>query len=143
MVNNTKNNKIFASGSLFPEPPEDLLAKIMKRIKEKQRKLALEKVLIVFSLGTVASTGGFIYALKAIRINFYESGFLHFLSLAFSDSEIVLLYWENFVLSLLESLPVMSLILFLVSLFVLMEIMKFLAKNIKFISKPPELTINV
>jgi len=72
---------------------------------------------------------------KSVYINFAESGFFKFFSLIFSDFNAVMASWKNYLISLLETLPVMNLILLLAVFLIFLEALKFLAKNIKIISQ--------
>jgi len=129
-------NKLF-SYYQTPNPPDDLLGKIMKRISEEKRLLTLKRRLVIFSAGLIGAIVLFIPALKGVISGFAESGFTQYFSLLFSDAEIVLVYWQNYALSLLETLPVVNLILLLITVFAILELLKLLAKDLKniFISK--------
>ncbi|OGY40908.1 MAG: hypothetical protein A2Y82_03505 [Candidatus Buchananbacteria bacterium RBG_13_36_9] len=114
-----------------PEPPNDLLGKIMKRINQEKRLLTLKRRLFILATGLTGAIVLFIPALKGVISGFAQSGFIQYFSLLFSDAEIVLAYWQNYALSLLESLPVMSLILLLATVFAILELLKLLAKDLK------------
>jgi len=120
-----------------PEPPVGLLAKILERINQEKRLLTLKRRLAIFSAGLIGAIILFIPALKGVIAGFAESGFTQYFSLLFSDAEIVLAYWQNYVFSLLETLPVVSLILFLAIILAILELLKLLVKDLKniFISK--------
>jgi len=120
-----------------PDPPNELLGKIMKRIDQEKRLLTLRRRLFLFSTGLIGAIVLFIPALKGVISGFTQSGFSQYFSLLFSDAEIVLAYWQNYALSLLETLPIVNLILFLATVFAILELLKLLAKDIKniFISK--------
>jgi hypothetical protein len=116
------------------EPSQGLFKKIMKRIHREERFLAIRKN-IFFSITFVISTGSFIPAFKMLLSDFSESGFLSFFSLIFSDFSIISVYWKNFALILLETLPVFSIAVFLVILLVFLQSLKSLSKNIKIINR--------
>jgi hypothetical protein len=113
-----------------PEPP-DLLPKIMRQIKNEQHSLNLKRRLAIFSLSMVSSMIVLVFAFKMVWFGFADSGFYQFFSLIFSDFEIVILYWQNFAMSLLEALPAASLIIFLASALVFINSLKFLIRDIK------------
>ncbi|MFA6593785.1 MAG: hypothetical protein WCT16_00860 [Candidatus Buchananbacteria bacterium] len=121
--------KIFVSYR-SPEPSEELLDKITLRLKREQAKRAKRR-LAVFSLTLAASLTAFFPVCQFVWRDVSQSGFMDFVSLLFSDSALVLAYWQNFVLALLEVLPVISLALFLIVSAVFMESLKLLVKNIK------------
>jgi len=123
------------------QAPEELFGKIMERIHRQERLAALRKRLIIFSIGLIASLAAFIPALRLMQQSLAESGFAQFFSLIFSDFGIVLTYWQNFALTLLESLPVLSVAAFLATIFIFLESLKFLVRDTKAIFATLE-TIN-
>jgi hypothetical protein len=116
------------------EPPKGLLEKIIKRIHREERLLVF-KHLAVFSVMLIVSAAGFAPALKILLSDFSQSGFLSFFSLLFSDFSTVIKYWQNFALILLETLPAISLALFLAVLLTFLQSIKFVAKDVKNIIK--------
>lgn len=120
-----------------PELPDGLFAKIMSRINNEKRQLARKRLVFIFSLfGLVGSLAAFIPTLNLVKDGFVSSGFITFFSLLFSDSEIVLVYWQSFMMSLLESLPVVSIVVLLAIVLVFLESLRFLARNARFVFKP-------
>lgn len=113
-----------------PEPPDNLLEKIMARL-HKEQKLSLRKRIFIFSIGTALSAMAIFLSFKTAQTKFGESGFWQFFSLVFSDFETIKIYWQNFILSLLETLPVTSLIMVLAAVLIFLEFLKSLFKNIK------------
>ncbi|MCX6743001.1 MAG: hypothetical protein NT116_02075 [Candidatus Parcubacteria bacterium] len=126
-----KNYQKLLSYYQAPEPPNNLLGKIMQRIGEEKRLLTLKRRLFLFSAGLIGAITLFIPALKGVISGFSESGFIQYFSLLFSDAEIVLAYWQNYTLSLLETLPVVNLILLLATIFAILELLKLLVKDLK------------
>lgn len=125
---------------VFPEPPDGLFEKIMRRIREEQRFLVLKRRFVIFSIGLAGSTAVFSFAFRIVQADIYESGFLHFLFLLFSDFEIVITYWKSFTMSLLETIPIMSLAIFFITVFVFLVSLKFWARDLKLIFTPKQLT---
>lgn len=123
-----------------PEPPAGLFEKIIFRIRREQRLLTLKRRLMIFSFGMVISLAVFIPAFKMVQTEISESGFLQFFSLLFSDFGIITTYWRNFVLTLLETIPAMSLALLFATIFIFLESLKFWARDIKLIFRPKQLT---
>jgi hypothetical protein len=103
-----------------PEPPTRLIGAVVARIQTKERQSALIRS-VTFAIGLVASLIAFVPALRSVQAAMAESGFLAYLGLLFSDTGAILSTSRNFALILLESLPVFSLALFLVILFLLLE----------------------
>ena len=111
---------------------EKLFEKIMRRIGEEQR-FAAKRRLVFISLGAIVSLAVLVPAFNLARTNLAESGFLQFLSLAFSDFGIIIAYWQSFAMSLLETIPAISLAMFFVVIFMFLGSLKLLAKDIKII----------
>lgn len=124
------------------EPPEYLFDKIMNRIKRERQLLNLRKRLIIFSTGAAGSIMAFIPALNAVRANLAESGILHFISLVFSDFTIVVTLWKEFAFSILESLPIISIAIFLATIFMFLGCIKFLSQDIAIIFTRPRGSCN-
>ncbi|HLD31054.1 MAG TPA: hypothetical protein VJB41_02545 [Patescibacteria group bacterium] len=113
-----------------PEAPDNLFNKIIMRINRRQRMLAISRV-IVFSFSLLGSLVAAWPIFSAVKIEFVNSGFLQFLSLAFSDFEVIITYWQSFISTLLESLPAISIALSLLIIFIFMGSLRFLTKDIK------------
>ena len=96
----------------YIEPPIGLLEKIMKRIHREERILVLRRI-ILFSITLVISLLDFSLRLICLYLILASPGFLKFSSLIFSDFSTVATYWQSFTMTLLETLPALSLALFL------------------------------
>lgn len=118
-----------------PALPVGLFEKIIKRI-HREKRLRTVRRLAVFSVALVGSIAVIMPAFQAMRTAFSESGFAAFFSLIFSDSAAMLVHWQSFGLALLESLPAMSIIAFLAVIFVLLESLKFLTRDLKAVFTP-------
>lgn len=116
-----------------PEPAADLFSRIMRRIHSEKKILNLKRRVIFFSFGLIISLLVLVPAFKMVRAEFIESGFIDFFSLLFSDFGAVLTCWQSFVLTLLESLPVMSAVVFLLVIFLFLESLKFLVRDMKIV----------
>lgn len=114
------------------EPPNGLLEKIMKRIHREERILVFKRTAL-FSVTFIASVVGLYPALKMLISDFSQSGFFNFFSLMFSDFSVVTTYWQSFVMILLQTLPAVSLALFLAVLLTLFQSAVYLTKNVKII----------
>ncbi len=122
------------------EPPEGLFNRVMNRIKKEKQILILKRRLMVFSVGLAASVAIFIPVFKWAQADLYESGFLQFFSLVFSDFGIVVAYWQNFAMSLLETVPAVSLAILFATVFIFLELLKFWARDMKLIFTSKQLT---
>ena len=123
------------------EPSPELFLKIMKRIRREERILAFKKIGLL-SVISLASVVAFVPAIKMLVQEAQSSGFVQFASLAFSDFEVLKAYWQNFALTILETIPAVALALCLAILLTLLQSIKSLSKNIKTISNIKHLAIN-
>ena len=116
--------------NFLTEPPIGLFEKIINRIHKEERVLVLRRV-IVFSTTLIISLIAFFPAFNMLMRDFNQSGFLNFFSLAFSDSAIVMKYWQSFSMTLLEALPALSLAFVLAILLTFLQSIKSLTKYAK------------
>ena len=114
------------------EPPKGLLEEIFKRIHKEELFLVLRRT-VIFSITLVASLVGFIPSLKVLIYDFSQTGFINFFSLVFSDFSSVITYWQSFSIILLETLPILSLALFLAVVLTMLQSIKSLTRNVKII----------
>lgn len=122
-------------------PPKGLLEKILKRIHQEERILVLRKI-IIFSVTLGVSLVGLMPSAGMLLSDFNRSGFVNFFSLMFSDFSSVATYWQSFTMVLLETLPAVSLALFLAVLVTLLQSIKSLTRNIKIIRNNGRLAVN-
>jgi len=115
------------------EPPPALLGKVMLHLEREKKLVIIKRKVALFSAGLIFSVLALIPAFKMVWDGVASSGFTQFLSLLFTDSGVVMAYWQSFGLTLLESLPVLSIIIFLAIIFILLESVRFLSKNIRII----------
>ncbi|MFA6919416.1 MAG: hypothetical protein WC244_04925 [Patescibacteria group bacterium] len=115
------------------EPPQALLGHILLRLENEKKLVVLKRRVAFFSVGLIFSVLALIPAFQLVWNGISSSGFVQFLSLLFTDSEIVMAYWQSFALTLLESLPALSIIIFLTIIFTLLGSARLLSKNIKII----------
>lgn len=120
------------TNSYVPEVPAGLLDKILARIQKEKRFSAIRQT-IIFTCTLMASLLACFPAFKLLYAEANQSGFLNFLSLIFSDFSLIMPYWQNFGLALLESLPSISLAAFLFIFIMVLQSIKLLLKNIKFL----------
>ena len=112
------------------EPPTGLYEKIMTRIHHKERVLVLRRV-IIFSTTLIISLVSFFPVVSMLMSDLNQSGFIQFSSLIFSDTSSVMPYWRSFMMTLLETLPALSLALFLAVLVTFLQSVKSLTKDVK------------
>jgi len=110
------------------EPPERLLAHIQKRIAAEGRRMAHRRVFLLGGIALV-SLAALVPAAQYVVKEFYRTGFYEYLSLLFSDSGSLSAYWQEFLLSLAESLPLVASIAFLSVLLTFLGSAKFAIRN--------------
>lgn len=108
--------KLFKQSSYIPE--SRLSDDIWSVIESKNNNIAKWKNFGYISL-SIVSLSGSVFSIKSLIGEFIKLGFFDYLSLAFSDSGVIATYWKEYVLTLANALPVMSLILSFFLLFVL------------------------
>ncbi|MFH1583476.1 MAG: hypothetical protein ABIB72_04165 [Candidatus Falkowbacteria bacterium] len=111
------------------QPSADLYDRVINRINREEKLMILRKKLMLESFGLVMSFFVFIPLTLKLLSDIAESGVTQFLSLLFSDFSIVMSDIGNYVLSLLESTPALSLFLTLATLLVLVFSMAKLADS--------------
>lgn len=113
------------------EVPAGLFKKVMDGIYQAQRRRVIRYRLVLFSAGIIGSVVAFIPVFGMVQADFNGSGFFSFFSLIFSDSGVVMAYWQNFFMSLLESFPAFSVAMLLATVFLFLQSLKFLARDAK------------
>ncbi|MDP2736898.1 MAG: hypothetical protein Q8O59_03950 [bacterium] len=98
------------------QPRADLYDRVINRISREEKLMILKKKLILESFGLVISFFVFIPLTLKLLSDIAKSGLTQFLSLLFTDFSIVMSDIGNYVLSLLESTPALSLSLVLAAL---------------------------
>jgi len=83
-----------------------------------------------FSAVGFFSLAGLVPTFKVLSTDLAQSGFYEYFSLIFSDSGLILSIWREFVFSLIESLPVLSIILSLTLIFIFFLSLKYAMKQI-------------
>ncbi len=117
------------------ELPKNLRSNILLGIRSEEKRIAKQH-LAVSAFVAIASMGAIVASVKYAVTAFYQSSFYSYASLLLSDPDMVLRYWREFSLALLESLPVIGIICCLVAVFVLLVSLRFLARNVRFGSVP-------
>ena len=118
-------NKHFIPDTQPTKPPKRLFWAIVKRLKlEKNLKIFKEKfsiflAVLIISIILVAAA----FFIFNSELAGSESGSLF--SLLFSDTGIILSYYKNFVLAILESMPVVSIIFSLAAIVLAMISLRF------------------
>lgn len=109
-----KLRKVFKNAQYYPE--SSLSEKIFVTIVAKDMRIVRIKMWIYSSL-SILSFGALFPSIKMLMADFTQSGFYEYLSFAFSDGGTLVSYWKEFALSLIDSLPVVSVVLCLALIF--------------------------
>lgn len=109
------------------EPASDLLVSILGVIEEKKKRSIRFRM---YSSAVLATLSGIALVPAGLMLarEAAQSGFWQFLSLSFSDSATVFANWKIFILSLLESVPLIGGAAVLASLFCLLALFRAVAK---------------
>jgi hypothetical protein len=89
-----------------PEPPRGLLHAVLSRVAFEKRRQALKRKLAFHAVLTTALVAALAWSIVAAVSVMAGSGNLQYLSLAFTDTGIVLANWSMYATTVLESLPV-------------------------------------
>lgn len=96
-------------------PPQELKRNILLGIAKEE----VRRAKVYFSIALTAlpiSLAGVFLSGKYLVNSFYESGFYNYFSLLFSKDSSLLLYWKELAYSLVETIPVFGMTIFLVAL---------------------------
>ncbi len=97
--------------------PEDLLSSVLERVRFEQKKSARRELIFVGG-AAVGSFVGLIPAFSYFVSTFIASSFYQYTSVILSEGMGALTFWKEIVLSLAESLPIFSIVIFLAVLVV-------------------------
>lgn len=112
------------------EPPATLRTKILMRIGQEERRRA--KIFLAASATTISlSIVGIVFSVQYMMEGFYQSSFYTYFSLLLSDPDIVLRYWQEFALSIAESLPFLGITISLIAIVMLLLSVRVLANNLR------------
>ncbi len=106
-----------------------LPASVWNTIITRENRMARVKLWVFGIIGTI-SLIGLVPALQALSNNMTQSGFSSYFSLIFSDGGSIASFWKEFILSLGESLPILSVIFALSLLFVCGLSLRYFVKQI-------------
>lgn len=113
------------------EAPEWLVGDAMLQIRAKKKKGATYMRIFLFGSMTLIASITFVLVSREFYSEFSQSGFLQFISLLFSDAKVVATYWQDFLMSLAESLPVFATVGILGSVFLFLFSMRQLLLNVR------------
>lgn len=106
------------------EPSLRLKSAIFQRITFEQKR-QIQRDLILYRVWSLGSLGLVLYTFFAFGSTVLKSEFWDVFTLAFSDLQVVLSNWNDYVLSVMETLPVVNIVIILASVFALMLSLNF------------------
>jgi hypothetical protein len=116
----------FAMNSLEnTEPSTNLLDKIFIKIQKRKKTLIIRK-LFYFGSAALFSIAVLAYSWSWTQAEFTSSGAGALLSLLFTDSKTVLVYWQDYSMYLLETFPVYPIIASLASIMLMLVTIKYI-----------------
>ena len=108
--------------------PQDLLKKIVKQIYKEQHMRARRHIAFVYT-GLASLISILSMAFYWMQASFINSGCMQLLSLIFSDFRIVAADWQDFSIAVLESLPILTIAIFLGIMFAVLQLLAYMAKD--------------
>jgi hypothetical protein len=118
----TQNNNNSINQDLI-EVPTDLFNKIMLRIDKQKRCMVIRRFSLISGFLLLILVA-LVPVWRSFQFDISQSGFDQYISLLFYDFNFIITEWQNFSLSLLESLPIISTIELLSVVFVLLLVIK-------------------
>lgn len=109
MENLSIEKKSLNANDFTVAPPPALFAKVMGRIDQEMRVAAIKKKLVIFSALLFGSMAASFPMWAVFKHEVLQSGFIQYAALLFSDFRTTVTYWQDFWLTLLETLPALSL----------------------------------
>lgn len=113
------NNHMESKNQLFSliEPSQNLKSSIINKIKIEETKRTIYKM-VFSSVASLASVSVAIIFIINIINDASQSGLTNYLSLLLSDGASILSYWQSYVLSVAESLPIIPITIVVASILI-------------------------
>ena len=112
------------------EPSENLRSSILGQIRKGETKKAIYDM-VFSSVLSLASISTIVIFAISITKDFYQSGLSEYFSLLFSDGSSILSYWQTYVMSLVESLPIIPITMIVASTSIFIWSMNKVVKDFK------------
>jgi hypothetical protein len=125
----------FIAGTGEIEPPAHLYGAVLSRLDQEKNRVREWKLRLSVT-AALASMVSLVPATTLLMRGFSETGFSSYLSLLFSDGRAILSFWGEYLLSLIDSLPLAGLASFALALFVFLASIKYV---ISLINAPREM----
>ena len=111
----TDKNDLYMFEFDIKEPPNDLFLKIIARI-EREKEIKQTRKLILFAIPFVFSLILLPFSWNYFWTEIKNSGIFYFFETLFTNLSLVSTYWKDFVFAILESLPILAIVAFIVNL---------------------------
>jgi hypothetical protein len=111
-------------------PPADLGRKIISRLQLEEMKYLKRRLILCWFLFIFSALALF-WVWRMLTTTWSKSAIGIFLNLFLTDITIVFKYWQNFILAILESLPVIEMAIFLGFLWVFLTSLRVFIKTLK------------
>jgi uncharacterized membrane protein len=108
--------------------PEGLVSRVMSAVERAQEKQANRRFL-VSSVSAAVSTCLMVLSAVWLYIDALHTGLAQSLSLAFSDTAVLTMYWHDFLGAVFETLPFLSLVTCLASISVVLMSLRFFFRS--------------
>ena len=113
-------------------PPPELYGRIINQIQYEQQLLRMKRRLVFYGLLLATSLSVFVLAFKNFFVQASQSGFLQLVRLLTTDFHLITTNFSDYLLSVAEALPAISLILvgtvLLSALFSIIKLVNYLLK---------------
>ena len=126
MMNHMHTQQRESSGQ--QDPPQGLFKKIIGKIDQERLMYAKHRMVLIW-VCFASSIGALVAAFIWMRSAFADSGSEEFLSLIFSDFDAIIAHWQSYVIAVLESLPIVNMVAFLIAVLIVLHVSAFLTKG--------------
>ena len=127
-----KYEKIFSHID-HPALPDGILARVLSRIESEKGLIAARKKIFWLSAFSAASLSVIIFSWTSFQAGASESGLFQLASLAFTDFSAIASHYQDFILSIVEALPMLAIVGLLAGALVFIESLSALARDVKFV----------
>jgi len=112
------------------ELPKDLKKSIVLSIRKEEYAYARRYMFTASLLGVVSFVGG-LFSLRYVLQGFAQSSFYSYASLLLSDPDVLLQYWREFTLSLVETMPLFGITALFITIALLLLSVRIFTSNMQ------------
>jgi hypothetical protein len=112
------------------EPSKKLKTSIMNKIEKEEMKMAMYRI-VFGSIASLASISVAVIFVTNIIRDAYQSGLSQYLSLIFSDGSSLVNYWQTYMMSVVESLPIIGITMAFISVLIFVWSINYAIENFK------------